>query len=118
MPSLLLELGLRSIAQVGSIGGLISLVFALMPFPLGPLLGCPSHRIGRQPVWITTWRAVGNDYAIRTVAGSLWLFLVARLVAGVTSASRLPRVGVFCVDGRFKTLLAQARTPTDVGTTP
>lgn len=87
MPSLLLEMGIPSIAQAASIGGLMSLVFALMQFLCGPMLGRLSDRFGRRAVLLTSLIAVGIDYAILAVAGSLWLFFIARMISGIASAT-------------------------------
>lgn len=87
MPSLLLEMGAPSLSEAAAIGGMLSLVFAAMQFLCGPLLGRLSDRYGRRAVLITSLIAVGIDYAILAVAGSLWLFFLARMLSGVASAT-------------------------------
>ena len=87
MPSLLLEMGLPSLSEAAAIGGMLSLVFAAMQFLFAPLLGRISDRYGRRVVLITSLLMVGIDYAILAVAGSLWLFFLARMVSGVASAT-------------------------------
>ena len=87
MPSLLLEMGLPSLSEAAAIGGMLSLVFAAMQFLFAPLLGRISDRYGRRVVLITSLLMVGVDYAILAIAGSLWLFFLARMVSGVASAT-------------------------------
>ncbi|MEM1360663.1 MAG: MFS transporter [Pseudomonadota bacterium] len=87
MPALLLEMGVPSVAQAASIGGLLSLVFALMQFLFGPMLGSLSDRFGRRPVLILSLLTVAVDYAILATATTLWLFFVARIVSGIASAT-------------------------------
>ena len=87
MPALLLETGVPTIAEAASIGGLMSLSFALMQFLFGPVLGRLSDRFGRRPVLISSLVAVGIDYAILAVSASLWLFFAARIISGVASAT-------------------------------
>jgi DHA1 family tetracycline resistance protein-like MFS transporter len=87
MPTLLLDMGVPSVAQAAAIGGLLSLVFASMQFLFGPLLGSLSDRYGRRPVLIASLMALALDYALLAIAGSLWLFFVARAICGVASAT-------------------------------
>ena len=87
MPSLLLEMGTENLSDAAAIGGLLSLVFAAMQFLFAPLLGRLSDRYGRRLVLITSLVAVGIDYLLLAVAGSLWLFFVARIISGVGSAT-------------------------------
>lgn len=86
MPVLLLEMGVPTLAEAASIGGMLSLVFALMQFLFAPMIGRLSDRYGRRTVLVVSLLAVGIDYAILAVAGSLWLFFVARMVSGIASA--------------------------------
>ncbi len=87
MPSLLLKMGVPSLSEAAAIGGMLSLVFAAMQFLFAPLLGRLSDKFGRRVVLITSLVTVGIDYAILAVAGSLWLFFLARMVSGMASAT-------------------------------
>lgn len=87
MPSLLLDMGVPSLSQAAAIGGMLSLVFAAMQFLCAPLLGRLSDRYGRRAVLIASLLMIGIDYAILAVAGSLWLFFLARMVSGMASAT-------------------------------
>jgi len=87
MPALLLEMGIPTLSEAAVIGGLLSLVFAGMQFLFAPLLGKLSDRFGRRVVLIASLISVGIDYAILAVAGSLWVFFLARMLSGVASAT-------------------------------
>ena len=87
MPSLLLEMGVPDLSEAAAIGGMLSLVFAAMQFLFAPLLGRLSDRYGRRVVLITSLVAVGIDYLLLAVAGSLWLFFAARIISGIGSAT-------------------------------
>jgi len=87
MPGLLMEMGLGDIASAAAIGGLLSFAFAAMQILFAPLLGSLSDRFGRKPVLIISLLATGVDYAILASASVLWLFFLARLVSGVTTAT-------------------------------
>jgi DHA1 family tetracycline resistance protein-like MFS transporter len=87
MPGLLLEMGVPNLAEAASIGGMLSLVFAAMQFLCAPLLGRLSDRYGRRAVLMISLLAISIDYAILALAGSLWLFFLARMISGMASAT-------------------------------
>ncbi len=87
MPQLLVEMGQPDIASAAAIGGFLSLAFAGMQVLFGPLLGALSDQYGRKPILIGSMAITGFDYVILAVSPVLWLFFVARLVSGTTSAT-------------------------------
>ena len=61
-------------------------VFAVMQFFAGPVLGNLSDRFGRRPVLIASMLCFGIDYALMAWAPTLgWLFL-GRAIAGAAGA--------------------------------
>ncbi len=87
MPELLQQMGQPDLASAAAIGGLLSLAFAGMQALFAPLLGSLSDRFGRRKVLISSLVLTGLDYAILASAPVLWMFFVARLVSGMTSAT-------------------------------
>ena len=71
MPDLLADFDTGSIAQAGSIGGLLSLVFAVMQLLFSPLLGALSDRFGRRPVLLGSLALSAFDYLLMAVAPHL-----------------------------------------------
>ena len=69
------------------IGGLLSLVWAVMQFFVTPIQGALSDRFGRRPVLLLSMTGLGLDYILMALAPNLaWLF-VARAISGATAAS-------------------------------
>ncbi|MEM0977090.1 MAG: TCR/Tet family MFS transporter [Pseudomonadota bacterium] len=88
MPDLLQELGADDLSRAAVWGGLLSMVFALMQFAFGPLLGAVSDRFGRRPVLLLSLVVVALDYVLLAVAHTIWLVLLARIIAGIASATQ------------------------------
>ncbi len=73
---------------------ILLVVFAVMQFFAGPVLGNLSDRFGRRPVLIASMLAFGMDYALMAWAPTLaWLFL-GRAIAGVAGAVYSPASSV------------------------
>ena len=87
MPDLLRELNQMSISDAARWGGWLSLVYAVMQFLCGPLIGNLSDAYGRRPVLLVSLLAMALDYVVMALAGSLWLLFVTRMIAGVTGAT-------------------------------
>ena len=88
MPALIQDVTGGSLANAALWGGLLSSSFAVMQFLCGPLLGNLSDRFGRRPVLLISLFVMSICYLIMAVAGSLWMLLLARIAAGVTSATQ------------------------------
>ena len=88
MPDLLKELGATDLSRAAIWGGLLSMVFALMQFLFGPMLGAVSDRFGRRPVLLLSLLVVMLDYLLLAVAWTIWLVLLARIIAGIASATQ------------------------------
>ncbi len=87
MPQLIQEFGINSISEAAAWGGRLSLIYALMQFLFGPMLGTLSDRFGRRPVLLMSLIALGLDYVVMSLAGSLWLLFLTRAIAGITGAT-------------------------------
>ena len=82
MPTLIREVNGGTIGEAAIWGGILTTSFAVMQFLFGPLLGGLSDRFGRRPVLFVSLGVMTLDYLVMAVAGSIWLLLAARLVAG------------------------------------
>ena len=68
-------------------GGVLAASFAVMQFVFGPVVGNLSDRFGRRPVMLAALAVMAFDYTIMAVAGTIWLLLIGRVVAGATAAT-------------------------------
>ncbi len=87
LPQLVQDLTGGSISEAAIWGGLLTTVYALMQFLLSPTIGNLSDRFGRRPILLWTLLAMGLDYILLSVAGTIWLLFLGRLIAGITGAS-------------------------------
>jgi DHA1 family tetracycline resistance protein-like MFS transporter len=62
-------------------------VFAAMQFLFAPILGALSDRYGRRPVLLVSLFGAGLDYILLSIAPTLTLLFVGRIIAGITAAS-------------------------------
>lgn len=87
MPDLIGEVTGRPLSDAALWGGILGASFAVMQFLCGPVVGNLSDRFGRRPVMLTALGVMTVDYVIMALAGSIWLLLAGRLVAGMTAAT-------------------------------
>ena len=87
MPDLIEDVTGGTLSEAALWGGILGTSFAVMQFLFGPVVGNLSDHFGRRPVMLTALFVMAVDYAIMAVAGSIWLLLVGRAVAGVTAAT-------------------------------
>lgn len=87
MPDLLEAVTQSGLGEAALWGGVLTSCFAIMQFLFGPLVGNLSDALGRRPVLLISLAVMMVDYMVMALAQSIWLLLVARLVAGVTSAT-------------------------------
>src|SRR6185436_14225308 len=67
--------------------GLMTALYAVMQFLFAPVLGSLSDRIGRRPVLLLSLAGAAINYLFLAFAPTLWLLLLGRAVAGLTSAN-------------------------------
>ena len=81
---------LQEIARTDDIApyvGLATALYAAMQLVFAPVLGALSDRLGRRPVLLVSMAGASIDYVVMAFAPHLWLLLLGRAVAGVTSAN-------------------------------
>ena len=81
---------LRDVAHTGEVAGLLGIIFALyafMQFIFSPVLGILSDRFGRRPVLLVSLAGASVDYLVLAFAPDLWMLVVGRAIAGLTSAN-------------------------------
>lgn len=68
------------------LGG-FSALYAAMQFIFAPVLGALSDRLGRRPVLLISLAGAAINYLFLAFAPSLWMLLMGRAIAGLTSAN-------------------------------
>ncbi|MEP7240730.1 MAG: Tet(A)/Tet(B)/Tet(C) family tetracycline efflux MFS transporter [Devosia sp.] len=85
LPGLLKEL--TGNGEISTTYGLILAAYAAMQFIFAPILGLLSDRIGRRPVLIVSLAGAAIDYLVMAFTPALWVLVVGRIIAGITSAN-------------------------------
>lgn len=67
--------------------GIMTALYALMQFIFAPVLGALSDTLGRRPVLLMSLGGAAIDYLIMAFAPHLWMLLLGRAIAGLTSAN-------------------------------
>lgn len=67
--------------------GIATALYALMQFIFAPVLGALSDTLGRRPVLLISLGGAAIDYVIMAFAPQLWMLLLGRAIAGLTSAN-------------------------------
>ncbi|MED5614170.1 TCR/Tet family MFS transporter [Janthinobacterium sp. P210005] len=67
--------------------GIMTALYALMQFIFAPVLGALSDRLGRRPVLLLSLVGAAVNYLFLAFAPSLWMLLLGRAIAGLTSAN-------------------------------
>jgi DHA1 family tetracycline resistance protein-like MFS transporter len=107
LPKLLMEVGSYSLSDATRVGGYLLVVYGVLQFFCGPLLGNLSDRFGRRPVLLISLVAFGIDYMLMAFAPSvMWLF-IGRAVAGIAGAIYGP-AGAYIADVSAPEKRAQA----------
>lgn len=88
MPALIQEVQGGNIASAAIWGGILATAFATMQFLFGPTLGNLSDRYGRRPVLLASLICMGSAKIVMALAGSIWVLLLGRVVAGVAAATQ------------------------------
>ena len=89
MPQLILEvLPLATLGQAAVWGGIMAMLFALMQFLFGPVLGNLSDQYGRKPVLLLSLLIMAFGYLIMGLAASIALLLIGRIIGGISAATQ------------------------------
>jgi DHA1 family tetracycline resistance protein-like MFS transporter len=73
--------------DVAVLFGLMLALYAAMQFLFSPVLGVLSDRYGRRPVLLISLAGAAVDYVIMAFAPDLWMLVLGRAIAGLTSAN-------------------------------
>ena len=85
LPSLLQEV--THTDNVVAYIGIMTALYAIMQFIFAPVLGSLSDRLGRRPVLLISLAGAAINYLFLAFAPSLWMLLLGRAIAGLTSAN-------------------------------
>jgi len=81
---------LRDVTQAENVAptiGIMTALYAAMQFVFAPVLGSLSDRLGRRPVLLLSLAGAAVNYLFLTFAPTLWMLLLGRAIAGLTSAN-------------------------------
>ena len=92
--------------------GIMTALYAVMQFIFAPMLGALSDNLGRRPVLLVSLAGAAVNYVILAFAPQLWLLMVGRAFAGITSAN------VARIFARSSTIALVLPRPTDRGKNP
>lgn len=85
LPSLLQDV--THADNVASTLGIMTALYAAMQFVCAPVLGSLSDRLGRRPLLLVSLAGATVNYLFLAFASDLWMLLLGRAVAGITSAN-------------------------------
>ncbi|GHE03100.1 MFS transporter [Defluviimonas sp. 20V17] len=88
MPELIESVTGGGLSNAALWGGVLTASFAVMQFAFGPVIGNLSDRFGRRPVMLLALGVMAADYLVMAVAGTIWLLLAGRVVAGLAAATQ------------------------------
>lgn len=74
-------------ADVAPCIGWMAALYAAMQFVFSPVLGALSDRLGRRPVLLVSLAGAAINYVVMGLAPQLWMLMLGRAVAGLTSAN-------------------------------
>lgn len=87
MPDLMARVGAGSTADGALWGGVLMAAYAFMQFLFAPAIGAASDMLGRKPVLLLALATLVVDYVIMALAGTFWLLLLGRALAGIAGAT-------------------------------
>ncbi|WP_454256143.1 TCR/Tet family MFS transporter [Pseudomonas sp. Marseille-Q8238] len=67
--------------------GIMIALYAAMQFVFAPVLGALSDSIGRRPMLLISLAGATINYVVMAFAPQLWMLLLGRAIAGLTSAN-------------------------------
>ncbi|WP_447593929.1 TCR/Tet family MFS transporter [Aquipseudomonas campi] len=67
--------------------GIMIALYAAMQFVFAPVLGALSDSIGRRPMLLISLAGAAINYVVMAFAPQLWMLLLGRAIAGLTSAN-------------------------------
>lgn len=85
LPTLLQEV--THADNVAPLIGIMTALYAVMQFVFAPVLGSLSDRLGRRPILLISLAGAAINYLFLAFAPNLWMLLLGRAIAGLTSAN-------------------------------
>jgi DHA1 family tetracycline resistance protein-like MFS transporter len=85
LPALLREVGHTD--DISLLLGIMLALYSACQFFFSPILGVLSDRFGRRPVLLVSLAGAAIDYIVMALAPHLWLLVIGRAIAGITSAN-------------------------------
>jgi DHA1 family tetracycline resistance protein-like MFS transporter len=85
LPALLKDVAHSS--EVSTLFGVMLALYSAMQFLFSPVLGVLSDRYGRRPVLLVSLAGAAIDYLVMAFAPHLWMLVIGRAIAGLTSAN-------------------------------
>lgn len=85
LPALLRDVG--HVTEVATLLGVMLALYSACQFLFSPVLGVLSDRFGRRPVLLVSLAGAAIDYLIMAFAPHLWMLVIGRAIAGITSAN-------------------------------
>lgn len=87
LPDLLMQVSGEDLSAAARYGGWLMFSFAVMQFFCSPILGNVSDRFGRRPVLLFSLFAMGINYILMGLAGSLLVLFIGRIISGVGAST-------------------------------
>lgn len=81
---------LEDVTHAGNVApwiGIMTALYAAMQFVFAPVLGSLSDRLGRRPILLLSLAGAAVNYVVMAFAPQLWMLLLGRALAGITSAN-------------------------------
>lgn len=85
LPALLRDVGHTT--QVATLLGIMLALYSACQFLFSPILGVLSDRFGRRPILLLSLGGAAIDYLLMAFAPELWVLVLGRAIAGITSAN-------------------------------
>ena len=74
-------------ADIAPYVGVMLALYAAIQFIFSPVIGVLSDRFGRRPVLLLSLAGASVDYLLMAFAPQLWMLVIGRAIAGLTSAN-------------------------------
>lgn len=85
--TIIAEVSKSDVTEAVSYNGWMMAAYAIMQFIFAPILGALSDRYGRRPVLLLSLFGLGLDYLFLSLATTLPLLFVGRIISGICGAS-------------------------------
>src|SRR5215217_6300454 len=85
LPALLRDVGHTD--DISILLGIMLALYSACQFLFSPILGVLSDRFGRRPILLLSLAGAAIDYLVMAFAPELWLLVIGRAIAGLTSAN-------------------------------